>query len=92
MTTNTAKIDGNDKPTWIAYNETTGLVEPVRVDPIFGYVEIFVVADTGGTFTAIPNAKIDGNDNGTLTGYNETTGLIEALRCDTGGSLLVKSV
>jgi hypothetical protein len=85
-------IDSNDKPTWLAYNETTGLVEAVRVDPTLGYLEVFVVAPDSNTPTAINRAFIDANDNQTLTGYNETTGLIEALRCGSGGELLIISV
>lgn len=82
-------VDENDKPTWLAYNEITGLVEPVRVDPTLGYLEVFGVAADANVPTAINRAFIDGNDNATLTGYNETTGLIEALRCGTGGELLI---
>ncbi len=87
-----AKIDQNDVKTWLAYNETTGLVEPVRVDPILGYVEIYAVNDSGQTYTAINNAKIDQNDTKTLLAYNETTGAIEALRSSTNGELLVTRV
>lgn len=84
-----AKIDQNDVKTWLAYNETTGLVEPVRVDPILGAIEVFGVASSGLVYTTIPNAKIDENDTKTLLGYNETTGLVEALRCGNNGELLV---
>lgn len=87
-----ARIDQNDKPTWIAFNETTGLTEPVRIDPIFGAIEVFGVAADANTPTALNSAKIDGNDNATLIGYNETTGLPEALRSGIDGSLLVKIV
>lgn len=82
-------IDENDKPVLLAYNETTGLVESVRVDPVTGAIECFGVTDDGGTYTALNNAKIDGNDNSTLLGYNETTGLVEALRCGSNGELLI---
>ncbi len=92
MTINTAKIDQNDKPTLIAYNETTGLTEPVRVDPVFGAIEIFGVAADSNTPTTLNTAKIDGNDNWTLLGYNETTGLPEAVRCGTDGSILIYAV
>ena len=85
-------IDSNDKPVLLAYNETTGLVEPVRVDPTLGYLEVFGVTADSNTPTAINRAFIDANDNATLTAYNETTGLIEALRCGTGGELLIVSV
>ena len=83
-------IDANDKPTLLAYNETTKLVEPVRVDPVTGALLVFAVADTGLTYSTLNNAKIDGNDNATLLAYNETTGLIEALRCGASGELLIK--
>lgn len=86
-----AKIDQNDKPTWLAYNDTTGLVEPVRVDPVTEAIEVFAVTDTSLVYTAIPNAKIDGNDKATLLGYNETTGLVEALRGGANGELLIKT-
>lgn len=82
-------IDENDKPVLRAYNETTGLVESVRVDPVFGAVEIFGVAPDSNTPTAINRAFIDANENSTLTAYNETAGLIEALRCGTNGELLI---
>ena len=82
-------IDENDKPVLLAYNETTGLVERVRVDPIFGAIEIYVVANDSGTITDLNNAKIDENENSTLLGYSEATGLPTALRCGTNGELLV---
>lgn len=82
-------IDSNDKPTLLAYNDTTGLVEPIRVDSTFGYLEVFGVAADSNTPTTINRAFIDANDNATLTAYNETTGQIEALRCGINGELLV---
>ena len=82
-------IDANDKPTLLAYNDTTGLVEPVRVDPVTGALEVFAVAADANTPTAINRAYIDANDNSTLIGFNETSGLIEAIRCGVGGELLV---
>lgn len=87
-----AKIDENDIKTWLAYNETTGFVEPVRVDPILGAVYIFNVADAGGTYTALNNAKIDQNDVKTLLAYNETSSKVEALRCNDNGALLAIEV
>lgn len=87
--TNVAQIDQNDKPTWLAYNETTGLVEPVMCDPVTGSLYIYVVAADSNTPTAINRALIDSNDNATQIGYNDTSGLIECLRCGTDGSLLV---
>lgn len=86
---NVAQIDQNDKPTWLAYNETTGLVETVYVDPVLDAVLVYAVANDGSAFTAINRAKIDGNDNPTQLGYNETTGLVEALRCNSSGYLLI---
>lgn len=76
----------------LAWNDTTGATEPVRVDPIFDYVEIDVVGTNSGTYTAINRAFIDGNNNATLLGWNDTTGKPEALRCDSSGNLLVKFV
>lgn len=87
-----AKIDENDVKTWLAYNETTGLVEPVRVDPVLGYVEVYNVVATAGTYTAIPNAKIDENHVKTLLAWNEDTNLIEAVRSSDNGELIVVSV
>ncbi len=87
-----ARIDQNDKPTWLAYNETTGFAEPVRVDAVLGYVEIFGVTPDNNIPTAINRAFIDENDRPTLSAYNETTGLVEALRCGSAGELLVKIV
>lgn len=89
MTTR-ASIDANDNATWLAYNETTGLTEPVYVDPTLGVLYIFAVAADSNTPTAIDRASIDANDNATQIAYNETTGLLEALRCGTNGELLVK--
>jgi hypothetical protein len=84
-------IDNNDKPVLLAWNETTGKPEPIRVDPIFGYVEIYVVAMATPTGTTLDYAKIDGNDNATLLGWNDTTNDIEALRCDSLGNLIITS-
>ena len=87
-----AKIDSNDKPTWLAYNETTGFVEPVRVDPITGAVLVFGVAPDANIPTTLNVARTDANDYPTQLGYNEVSGLVEALRCGDGGELLVKLV
>lgn len=92
MTINTAKIDQNDAKTWLAYNDTTGLVEPVQVDSVTGSILVYGVTYDGGTFTAIPNAKIDQNHTKTLLGYNDTTGLVEALRCGSSGEILITEV
>lgn len=88
----TAKIDQNDRPTLLAYNETTLAPEAIRVDAVFDYLEIYGAGTSGMNPTSITNAKIDGNDNATLLGWNDTTGQIEALRCDSNGYLLVKPV
>lgn len=87
-----AQIDQNDKPTWLAYNETTGLVETVYVDPITNALYLFGIAADANTPIALNSAKIDGNDKPTELGYNETTGLVESLRCGSGGELLVIEV
>lgn len=89
---NTAKIDQNDVKTWLAYNETTGLVESVYVDPATDALMIYVSTSGTPTVTALNNAKIDQNDVKTLLSYNETTGLVEALRCDSSANLLVITV
>lgn len=84
-----ARIDQNDKATLLAYNETTGLVEPIRVDPVLGYVEVFAVPYVSGTYTTVDRAKIDQNDRPTLSAYNETTGQVESLRCGSNGELII---
>lgn len=89
MSLDRAKIDQNDNPTWIAYNETTGGVEAVAVDPITNALYVFGVSPDGNTPTTLNNAKIDANDSATEIGYNDTSGEIEALRCGNNGELLV---
>lgn len=84
-----AQIDSNDKPSWLAYNETTGLVETVYCDPITNALYVYRVEADGNTPTTLNTAKIDANDYPTQLGYNETTGLTEALRCTDGGALLI---
>lgn len=88
----TAKIDTNNKPTMLAWNDTTSAPEAIRVDPIFDYLEVDVVGTNSGVYTAINRAFIDGNNNATLLGWNDTTGKLEALRCDSNGALLVKFI
>lgn len=85
-----AKIDSNDVKTWTAFNDTTGLIENVAVDPTTGYLIIYVDAVTTDTATTLNTAKIDANDAKTLLAYNETSSLVECLRCNTAGSLLIK--
>ena len=84
-----AHIDQNDVKTWLAYNETTGLVEPVQVDPITGAILVYAVPDTGLTYTTVEGAKIDANDVKTITAYNNILDKIESLRCGRGGELLI---
>ncbi len=84
-----AKIDANDKPVWLAYNETTGLLETPYVDPITGALYVHGVAESGNTPTAIDRAKIDANDKPSQIAYNEDTEEIEALRCTDAGALLI---
>ena len=75
-----AKIDKNDVRTWLAYNDTTGLVEPVVVDPVTGALLIYVSSTTMTVPPSLNNSKIDANDVRTLSGFDDTSGMIEALR------------
>lgn len=85
----TAKIDANDIKTWIAYNETTGLVEPVHVDPVTGALLVHVSGSMSPSGSTVVNAKRDANDHPTTLGYNETTGMTDCLRTDTSGNLVI---
>lgn len=93
-----AKTDQNDVKTWLAYNETTGLVEPVRVDPVLNAILIYAVTPDVNIPAALNRAKHDGDNTRTgnavptITALNSTTGLIEAMRCGIDGSLLVIEV
>lgn len=87
-----AQIDQNDKPTWLAYNEITGLVETVYVDPVTNALYLFGVTADANVPTTLNTAQIDANDYATQLGYNDTSGLAEALRCGNGGELLIKIV
>lgn len=87
-----AQIDQNDRPTMLAYNETTSAPEAIKCDAVFNYLEVYLASTASGTYTAIDRAKIDANENPTILGYNETTGLVQALRCDDNGNLLVTLV
>lgn len=89
MPINRALIDANDIRTWIAYNDTTGLIEPVRVDPVTGAVLIYIVGTTSVTPSSINHALHDANDSATQIGYDDTTGAPECMRCDTNGNLLI---
>jgi hypothetical protein len=84
-----AGIDGNTRNTWALYNETTGLIEPARVDPVTGALEVFAVTADANSPTTFNRAGIDDNGRNTLSALNETQNIIEALRCGTDGSLLV---
>ena len=88
----TANIDQNDTGTLLAQNDTTGLTERLRVDPVLDALEVFVVANDALTPTALNHAKIDANDKATLLAFNETSGLVEALRCSSDGVLKVITV
>ena len=84
-----ARTDQNDVKTWLAYNDTTGIVEPVRVDPVTDALLVYEVSADANSPATLNNAKIDQNDQSTLLGFNETTGLVEALRSGVNGELLV---
>ncbi len=88
----TAKIDQDDAKTLLAYNETTGTTEVVRLNAVTNYLEIYAVAIASGTYATQNTAKIDQNHAKTRLFYNETTGLTECARCDSNGNLLVKIV
>lgn len=87
-----AQIDSNNRPTWLAYNETTGLVETVYCDPITNALYVYGVAPSGNAPITLNVAQIDANDKPTALGYNATSGLTEALRCTDGGALLITIV
>lgn len=82
-------IDGNQRGTWTAYNETTGQVERVRCDPVTNALLVYAVTADSNSPQALNTAKTDANNRPTALAYNETTGMPEALRCGTDGSLLV---
>ncbi len=87
-----AQIDQNDKPTWLAYNETTGLVETVYCDPITNALYVYGVTADGNSPTTLNTAQIDANGKPTELGYNETSGLTECMRCTDEGALLINIV
>lgn len=89
MSTDHAYIDGNTRNTWSLYNETTGLIEPARVDPVTGALLIYGVGSASPTPASYNRAGIDGNSRNTLSGLDDTTGNVEAFRCDSSGNLLV---
>ncbi len=87
-----ANIDQNTRNTLTAYNDTTGFVEELRVDPVLGALLIYGIPNTGGTFTDLDHASIDGNGRNTLSAWNENKNRIEAMRCSNEGYLLIKPV
>jgi hypothetical protein len=89
MSTNHAYIDANTRNSWSLYNETTGIIEPARVDPVTGALLIYAVGNISATPSSFNRAGIDGNGRDTLAGLDETTNSIEAFRCDSSGNLLV---
>ena len=82
-------IDGNTRNTLSAYNETTCLIEPLRVDPVTGALLVYGVAPDANSPTTYNRAGIDDSSRNTLSALNETQNIIEALRCGVDGSLLV---
>ena len=86
-----ADIDDNTRNTWLLYNETTGGVEPARVDPITGALLIYISGTVSATPASYNRNGIDGNSRNTLGGWDDTTSSIEAFRCDNSGNLLVIS-
>lgn len=87
-----ANIDQNDRNELIAYNETTGRVERVRVDAVLGALLVYGVVSDSNTPTTYNRSGIDGNGRNTLSAFNEISGGIEALRCSVNGDLLITSV
>ncbi len=87
-----ADIDANTRNTWLLYNETTGSVEPARVDPVTGALLVYGVTPDANTPATFNRAGIDGNTRNTLSAWNETQSIIEALRCGSSGELLITSV
>jgi hypothetical protein len=84
-------IDANTRNTLLLYNETTGGVEPARVDPVTGALLVYGVVADANTPATFNRAGIDGNTRNTLSAWNETQSIIEALRCGSSGELLVIS-
>ncbi|HWA06768.1 MAG TPA: hypothetical protein VG961_09485 [Ignavibacteria bacterium] len=87
-----AYIDENERNTLTAWNETTGEIEPLYVDPVTGALLVYAVSISSPTVTAFDRAGIDDNSRNTLSAWNDTTGSVEALRCDSSGNLLVMKV
>jgi hypothetical protein len=85
-----ADIDGNTRNTWLLYNETTGGIEPARVDPVTGALLVYAVGNVTATPASYNRNGIDGNSRNTLGGWDDTTSSVEAFRCDNSGNLLVQ--
>ena len=68
-----ADIDANTRNTWLLYNETTGGVEPARVDPITGALLVYGVTADANTPATYNRAGIDGNSRNTISLWNEDT-------------------
>ena len=92
MTTDHAFIDENTRNTWSLYNDTTGLIEPARVDPVTGALLIYATGIVSATPSSYNRAGIDSNGRNTLSGWDDTTNAPEAFRCDNSGILLVIEV
>lgn len=90
MTNNSAYIDSNSRNTWSLYNETTGLIEPARVDPVTGALLIYITGFSSPTPSSYNRSGIDANERNTLSGWDDSTSSIEAFRCDSSGNLLIK--
>lgn len=86
-----ADIDGNTRNTWLLYNETTGGVEPARVDPVTGALLVYIAEVGSATPSSYNRNGIDENGRNTLGGWDDTTSSIEAFRCDSSGNLLIIS-
>jgi hypothetical protein len=84
-----AKIDDNTRNTWALYNETTGLIEPARVDPITGALLVYGVSADANSPTTYNRAGIDGNSRNTISLWNDTQSIVESARCGSNGELLI---
>ena len=85
-------IDDNTRNTWLLYNETTGGVEPARVDPITGALLVYGVTADANTPATYNRAGIDGNSRNTISLWNDTQSIVESARCGVNGELLTKIV
>lgn len=82
-------MDNNHVVPILCYNETTGLTEPARVDPVTGALLVYGVSATTGTPSDITVFPRDENHVAVKGAYNETSGEVEAVRCTNDDSLLV---